>query len=350
MTKNYKIHGNIGAILVKESGGYRWTNAEALAKASILHRPAIYSHLLGKYLFKKWYEEKLLHYFDGEENFAIPNFVSRLYQQAAEAHSASEALKLQLLTKAAEAAVGSTGAPVYTTTEHIDLRDIMPVYGKINGRYTTTGLDYFRRLRHSVAAASDDDYKRPYFGIGMDCIQAAALARLECAAYVRAAAHLMPLSLEAFDILLEDFGEYQKLERKYQYSAIQAVIDNDLNAGGTGRDSMYDAKSKKLAKLEAEVKTRWSAAEAAAKAAEARAAEAPRSVTVNMVKTGDEFEALLLQYAGKKRTVKIIQYRADGWSWKEISDDIGLPVKTCQNKYFEAVKKLQQVQIDIFLK
>ena len=69
-----------------------------------------------------------------------------------------------------------------------------------------------------------------------------------------------------------------------------------------------------------------------------------------MVKTGDEFEALLLQYAGKKRTVKIIQYRADGWSWNEISKDIGLPVKTCQNKYFEAVKKLQQVRIDIFLK
>lgn len=379
MTKVYKIRGSIADIMRTESGGYRWTDAEALAKAGVLYRPAVYDQLLAKYLFKKWYEEKLLHYFDSEEDFAEPDFVTKFYQSAAEARAASDMLKIDMMTHAAEAVTAAPKSPVFSTPAHIDARDIMPVYGKIKNRYSATGLPYFIILRNSVTLATSDNYKIPYTGIGMDCVQAAALARHEYASYARAVAHLMPLSLASFDILLTDFGDYHKLERKFQYAAVQGVIDNDMNAGGTGRDVVTEAKSKKLAKLEAEAKTRWTAAEAAAKAAEARAAAkvhhaaatakaraeaaeaaakaaearaaaAPRSITADMVKTGDDFEALLLRYVGKKRTVKIIQYRADGWSWEEVSADIGLPVKTCQNKYFEAVKKLQRENISNFLK
>ena len=98
MTKTYKIRGSIADIIRAEAGGYRWTNAEALAKAGILYRSAVYDQLLAKYLFKKWYEEKLLHYFDSEEDFAEPDFVTKFFQQAAEARAASDMLKIDMMT------------------------------------------------------------------------------------------------------------------------------------------------------------------------------------------------------------------------------------------------------------
>lgn len=350
MTKNYKIRGSIADIMRTESGGYRRAKAEALAKAGVLYRPAAYNQYLEKYLFKKSCEEKLLHYFDGEENFAEPDFVTKFFQSAAEARAAAEMLKIDMMTRSAEACTTSATTPVYSSAAHIDTRDIMPVYGKINSRYTATGLDYFRRLRASVNMAKSDNYKIPYTGIGMDCIQAAALARHEYAAYARAVAHLLPLSLASFDILLTDFGDYHKLERKFQYRGIQEVIDNDLNAGGTGRDSMTEAKSKKLAKLEAEAEMRWTAAEAAAKAAEARAAEASRSVTVDMVKTGDDFEALMLSILKKKSLVKIFILYADGVPMADIADIVGGTTKSVEHHIYRAKAKLAEAGIEAFLK
>lgn len=324
MTKNYKIRGSIADIMRTESGGYRWTNAEALAKAGVLYRPAVYNQYLEKYLFKKSCEEKLLHYFDGEENYAEPDFVTKFYQQAAEARAAAEMLKIDMMTRSAEACATSATTPVYSSAAHIDTRDIMPVYGKINSRYTATGLDYFRRLRASVNMAKSDNYKIPYTGIGMDCIQAAALARHEYAAYARAVAHLLPLSLASFDILLTDFGDYHKLERKSQYAAIQEVIDNDLNAGGTGR--AYTARRRKTA-------------------------DTPIVVTAAMIKSPDALETTLFAVLRKWNLVSVCQLYAAGNSWEDIADIIGYSSAAAAKMAFQRAKaKLVKAGIGAFLK
>ena len=71
-------------------------------------------------------------------------------------------------------------------------------------------------------------------------LHAAAVGRLEAEAYMHDVVRNMPLTLEAFDVLLEDFGNYQKLEQRFQYSEVQTAIDNDINSGGTGHYNMTE--------------------------------------------------------------------------------------------------------------
>ena len=197
--------------------------------------------------------------------------------------------------------------------------DKIAVYSKLRARHAATGLDYFSKLRTSTTLAVNGISD----GIGEDMLHAATLGRLEAEAYARTAAHLMPLTLEAFEVLLEDFFEYQKLERSFQYSEVQKVIDNDMNAGGTGHANTARRRKK---------------------------ADEPINITAAMVKTSDTLEALMLSILKKKSLVKIFLLYADGVQIADIADIIGDTIKSVEHHIYRAKKKLAEAGIEAFLK
>ena len=262
----------------------------------------------------------------------------------------------------------------------IDDRDKIAVYSKIRARHAATGLDYFAALRTSVTLAihgiSD--------GIGEDMLHAAAVGRLEAEAYMHDVARNMPLTIEAFEVLLVDVGEYNrhgKLTRHCQYSEIQAVIDNDISGGSTGRYSTTE-KSEKIARLEAEAEARYKAADAAAKAAEAeaaakvhyaaadaaakaakaaakaaeaeaaaKAAEISMAITTDMLKKDSALDEALFAILKKWSLVSVCQLYAEGTSWEDIADIIGYSnAAAAKMSYQRAKAKLKKAGIEAFLK
>ena len=205
----------------------------------------------------------------------------------------------------------------------MDDRDKIAVYSKLRARHAATGLDYFAKLRTSTTLAlygiSD--------GIGEDLLHAATLGRLEAEAYAHDVVHNMPLTLEAFDVLLEDFGKYQKLERGFQYSEVQTAIDSELTSGGTGRTDYTRRR----------------------KTTEA-AAEAVQSITADMVKTGEALEAVMLSILKKKSLVRIFVLYADGVQIADIADIVGDTVRSVEHHIYRAKAKLKEAGIEAFLK
>lgn len=197
--------------------------------------------------------------------------------------------------------------------------DKIAVYSKLRARHAATGLDYFARLCTSTTLAIYGIAD----GIGEDVLHAATVGRLEAEAYMHDVVRNMPLTLEAFDVLLEDFGNYQKLERSFQYSEIQAVIDNDINAGGTGRNNIK---------------------------AKTAAAKTAQNITSNMVKSGEALEAVMLSILKKKSLVKIFILYADGVQIADIADIVGNTVKSVEHHIYRAKAKLKEAGLEAFLK
>ena len=240
----------------------------------------------------------------------------------------------------------------------IDDNDKIAVYSKLRARHEATGLNYFAALRTSTTLAIN----RISDGIGEDLLHAATVGRLEAEAYMHDVVRNMPLTLEAFEVLLEDFGNYQKLEQRCQYSEVQAVIDNDISGGGIGRYSMTEKQSEKIEKLKAEAEAKFKAADAAAKAAEAKAAakaaaadaaaaKISTTITADMVKSGSALDEALLPILKKWSLVSVCQLYAEGTSWEKIADILGYSNAAAAKMAFQrAKKKLQKAGIEAFLK
>ena len=210
--------------------------------------------------------------------------------------------------------------PIIFNRYTIDDRDAIAVYSKLRARHAATGLDYFAVLRSSVTLAihgiSD--------GIGEDMLHAATVGRLEAEAYMHDVVHNMPLSIEAFEVLLEDFGNYQKLEQRCQYSEVQTVINNDINGGSTGRTD-YKPRRKK--------------------------AEEPITITTDMVKSGSALDKALFAILKKWTLVSLCQLHAEGTSWEDIADILGYSNSAAAKMSFQrAKKKLEKAGIEAFLK
>lgn len=198
--------------------------------------------------------------------------------------------------------------------------DKIAVYSKLRARHAATGLDYFAELRSSVTLAihgiSD--------GIGEDLLHAAAVGRLEAEAYMHDVVRNMPLSISAFEVLLEDFCNYQKIEQRFQYSEIQTVIDNDINGGSTGRAD-YTRRRK--------------------------ITEAPVAITADMVKSGSALDEALFAILKKWTLVSVCQLHAEGTSWEDIADILGYSnAAAAKMSYQRAKKKLEKAGIEAFLK
>ena len=260
----------------------------------------------------------------------------------------------------------------------IDDNDKIAVYSKLRARHEATGLNYFAALRTSTTLAINGISD----GIGEDLLHAATVGRLEAEAYMHDVVRNMPLTLEAFEVLLEDFGNYQKLEQRCQYSEVQAVIDNDISGGGIGRYSMTEKQSEKIEKLKAEAEAKFKAADAAAKAAEAKAAakvhhaaadaaakaaeakaaakaaaadaaaaKISTTITADMVKSGSALDEALLPILKKWSLVSVCQLYAEGTSWEKIADILGYSNAAAAKMAFQrAKKKLQKAGIEAFLK
>lgn len=201
-----------------------------------------------------------------------------------------------------------------------DERDTITVYSKLRARHAATGLDYFAALRISTTRAiygiSD--------GIGEDILHAATVGRLEAEAYSHDVVRNMPLSLEAFEVLLEDFCNYQKLEQRFQYSEVQAVIDNDISGGSTGRICTVHRRKK---------------------------AEEPIILTADMVKSGSALDEALFAILKKWSLVSVCQLYAEGTSWEDIADILGYSNAAAAKMSFQrAKKKLEKAGIEAFLK
>ena len=236
--------------------------------------------------------------------------------------------------------------------------DKIAVYSKLRARHAATGLDYFTSLRTSTTLAiygiSD--------GIGEDMLHAAAVGRFEAEAYMRDVVRNMPLSISAFEVLLEDFGNFQKLEQRFQYSEVQTVINNDISGGSTGRYNMTEKKSKKIEKLKAEAEARYKAADAAAKAAEAeakaaeaeaaaKAAEISMAITTDVLKKDSALDKALFAILKKWSLVSVCQLYAEGTSWEDIADILGYSnAAAAKMSYQRAKKKLEKAGIAAFLK
>ena len=205
----------------------------------------------------------------------------------------------------------------------IDDRDKIAVYSKLRARHAATGLDYFTSLRTSTTLAINGISD----GIGEDMLHAAAVGRLEAEAYEQDVVHNMPLSLAAFEVLLEDVGDYNrhgKLTRHYQYSEIQAVIDNDINGGGTGRTDCMPCRKK---------------------------AEEPITITAAMVKSGNALDEVLFSILKKWSLVSVCQLHAAGTSWEDIAGILGYSNAAAAKMSFQRAKaKLVKAGITAFLK
>ena len=197
--------------------------------------------------------------------------------------------------------------------------DKIAVYSKLRARHAATGLDYFAELRISTTLAINGISD----GIGEDMLHAATVGRLEAEAYSHDVVHNMPLSIAAFEVLLEDFGEYQKLEQRFQYSEVQAVIDNDINGGSTGRAD-YTRRRK--------------------------ITEAPVAITADMVKSGEALEAVMLSVLKKKSLVKIFILYADGVQIADIADIVGDTIKSVEHHIYRAKAKLKEAGLEAYLK
>lgn len=198
--------------------------------------------------------------------------------------------------------------------------DKIAVYSKLRARHAATGLDYFAKLRTSTTLAIYGIAD----GIGEDMLHAATVGRLEAEAYMHDVARNMPLTLEAFDVLLEDFGNYQKLERSFQYSEIQAVIDNELTSGGTGRTDYTHRR---------------------------KTAEAPIAITTAMVKAGNALDEALFSILKKWSLVSVCQLHAEGTSWEDVADILGYSNAAAAKMAFQRAKaKLEKAGIEAFLK
>ena len=198
--------------------------------------------------------------------------------------------------------------------------DKIAVYSKLRARHAVTGLDYFAKLRTSTTLAiygiSD--------GIGEDMLHSAAVGRLEAEAYSRDVVRNMPLTLKAFEVLLEDIGNFQKLEQRFQYSEVQAVIDNELTSGGTGRTDYTHRR---------------------------KTAEAPIAITADMVKSGSALDEALFAILKKWSLVSVCQLHAAGTSWENIADILGYNNAAAAKMSFQrAKKKLEKAGIEAFLK
>ena len=154
-------------------------------------------------------------------------------------------------------------------------------------------------------------------------LHAAAVGRLEAEAYMHDVVRNMPLSITAFEVLLDDFGNYQHLEQRFQYSEVQAVIDNELTSGGTGRTDYTHRR---------------------------KTAEAPIAITADMVKSGEALEAVMLSILKKKSLVKIFILYADGVQIADIADIVGDTVKSVEHHIYRAKAKLKEAGIEAFLK
>ena len=233
--------------------------------------------------------------------------------------------------------------PIIFQKYTMDDRDKIAVYSKLRARHAATGLDYFARLRTSVTLAISGISD----GIGEDMLHAATIGRLEAEAYMQDVVRNMPLTLEAFEVILEDFGEYQKLEQRFQYSEIQTVIDNDISGGSAGRYSMTE-KSEKIARLEAEAEARYKAAEAEAAA---KAAEISMAITTDMLKKDSALDKALFAILKKWRLVSVCQLYAEGTSWEDIADILGYNnAAAAKMSYQRAKAKLKKTGIEAFLK
>ena len=198
--------------------------------------------------------------------------------------------------------------------------DKIAVYSKLRARHAVTGLDYFAKLRTSTTLAIYGIAD----GIGEDMLHAATVGRLEAEAYMHDVVRNMPLTLEAFEVLLEDFGEYQKLEQRFQYSEVQAVIDNELTSGGTGRTDYTHRR---------------------------KTAEAPIAITADMVKSGSALDEALFAILKKWSLVSVCQLHAAGTSWENIADILGYNNAAAAKMSFQrAKKKLEKAGIEAFLK
>ena len=198
--------------------------------------------------------------------------------------------------------------------------DKIAVYSKLRARHAATGLDYFAALRTSTTLAINGIAD----GIGEDLLHAAAVGRLEAEAYMHDVARNMPLSISAFEVLLEDFGNYQKLEQRCQYSEVQKVINDELTAGITGRT---DYKRRR------------------------KAAEEPITITTDMVKSGSALDEALFAILKKWSLVSLCQLRAEGTSWEKIADILGYSNAAAAKMNFQrAKKKLEKTGIAAFLK
>lgn len=202
----------------------------------------------------------------------------------------------------------------------IDDADKIAVYGKLRARHAATGLDYFAELRTSTTLAVNGIAD----GIGEDMLHAATLGRFEAEAYMHDVVRNMPLSLAAFEVLLEDFDNYQKLEQRFQYSEVQAVIDNDMNGGSTGR--AYTTRRRKTA-------------------------EAPIAITAAMIKNSNALDEALFTILKKWSLVSVCQLHAAGTSWEDIADIIGYSNAAAAKMSFQRAKaKLLKAGIEAFLK
>ena len=202
----------------------------------------------------------------------------------------------------------------------IDDRDKIAVYSKLRARHAATGLDYFAKLRISTTLAINGIAD----GIGEDMLHAAAVGRLEAEAYMHDVVRNMPLTLEAFEVLLDDFGNYQNLEQRFQYSAVQAVIDNDISGGSTGRTD-YKPRRKK--------------------------AEEPIIITADMVKSGSALDEALFAILKKWSLVSVCQLHAEGATWEDIADILGYSNAAAAKMAFQrAKKKLEKAGTEAFLK
>ena len=205
----------------------------------------------------------------------------------------------------------------------IDDADKIAVYSKLRARHAATGLDYFAELRKSTTLAINGIAD----GIGEDLLHAAAVGRLEAEAYERDVVHNMPLTLEAFEVLLEDVGDYNrhnKLTRHYQYSEIQKVINDELTAGITGRTDYIPRRKK---------------------------AEEPITLTAAMVKSGNALDEALFSVLKKWSLISVCQLFAEGTSWEDIADILGYSNAAAAKMSFQRAKaKLVKAGIEAFLK
>ena len=202
----------------------------------------------------------------------------------------------------------------------MDDGDKIAVYSKLRARHAATGLDYFAKLRTSTTLAINGIAD----GMGEDLLHAAAVGRLEAEAYSHDVVRNMPLSLEAFEVLLEDFDNYQKLERSFQYSEVQTVIDDELTSGGTGRTD-YARRHK--------------------------TADEPITITADMIKKADALDGALFAILKKWSLVSVCQLHAAGTSWEDIADILGYSNAAAAKMSFQrAKKKLEKAGIEAFLK
>lgn len=205
----------------------------------------------------------------------------------------------------------------------IDERDAIAVYSKLRARHAATGLDYFSKLRTSTTLAINGISD----GIGEDMLHAATVGRLEAEAYMHDVVRNMPLTIEAFEVLLVDVGEYNrhgKLTRHCQYSEVQKVINDELTAGITGRTD-YEPRRKK--------------------------AEEPITITADMVKSGSALDEALFAILKKWTLVSVCQLHAEGASWEDIADILGYNnAAAAKMSYQRAKNKLEKAGIEAFLK